>query len=61
MKLELRRSYSFAGQRRSFISASCPAPKGFTRAPFTLARTSFRFADSRTLTQTVGDQCRVRP
>jgi hypothetical protein len=61
LKLELRRSYSYAGKRRSFISASCPAPKGFTRTPFTLARTSFRFADSRTLTQTVSDQCRVRP
>jgi DNA-binding beta-propeller fold protein YncE len=61
LKLELRRSYSFSGKRRSFISASCPAPKGFTRAPFTLARTSFRFADSRTLTQTVSDQCQVRP
>jgi len=61
LKLELRRSYSYAGKRRSFISASCPAPKGFSRAPFTLARTSFRFADSRTLTQTVADDCQVRP
>jgi hypothetical protein len=61
LKLELRRSYSYAGRRRSFINASCPAPKGFTKAPFTLARTSFRFADSRTLSQTVSDQCRVRP
>jgi DNA-binding beta-propeller fold protein YncE len=61
MKLELRRSYSYAGKRRSFISASCPAPKGFSQVPFTLARTSFRFSESRTLTQTVSDQCRVRP
>jgi hypothetical protein len=61
LKLELRRSYSYAGKRRSFISASCPAPKGFPGALFTLARTSFRFADSRTLTQTVSDHCQVRP
>lgn len=60
LELKLDRNYSFAGKRRSFISASCPAPKGFPEVLFTLARTSFHFADSRTLTQTISDQCKAR-
>ncbi|HEX4308281.1 MAG TPA: NHL repeat-containing protein [Solirubrobacterales bacterium] len=60
LELKLQRNYSYAGKRRSFISASCPAPKGFPETLFTLARASFSFAGSRTLTQTVSDQCRPR-
>jgi hypothetical protein len=61
LELKLERNYSYAGKRRSFISASCPAPKGIPEVLFTLARTSFRFADSRTFTQTITDQCQARP
>ncbi len=42
-RLVLDRSYSYHGQRRSFLNASCPAPQGFSAAisPFVLATLSF--------------------
>src|SRR5436305_122081 len=43
VKMRLARNYSYEGQQRSFLSAGCPAPKGFGAAPFPLARTSFTF------------------
>ena len=58
--LRIGRSYSFHGQRRSFISASCAAPAGFPGAVFSLARSNFYFADGRQLTTTLTRDCRVR-
>jgi hypothetical protein len=58
--LELGREYSYRGQRRSFLSASCAAPAGFPGAVFTLARGSFFFADGRKLDTTLARNCRVR-
>lgn len=60
LKLEIGRRYSYGGQRRSFISASCAAPAGFPGASFTFARGSFHFADGRTIRTTLGGSCRVR-
>ena len=45
--LTIGRNYTYRGQRRSFISASCPAPAGFPGAIFSLARGSFYFADGK--------------
>lgn len=44
IELNLGRRYRFEGRSRSLLSASCPAPAGFTTVPFTLARGSFEFA-----------------
>lgn len=43
IELRLSRHYTHKGKKRSFLSASCPAPSGFKVAPFPLARLSFGF------------------
>jgi hypothetical protein len=58
--LSLGRSYPYRGKKRSYASASCPAPKGFTAASFTFAEASYEFADGRTLSSKLVRQCRVR-
>ena len=51
--LRLGRNYTYRGQSRSYISASCPAPAGFSGGPFTFARGSFRFADQQTVSTSI--------
>lgn len=58
--LTIGRSYSYRGQPRSFISASCPAPAGFPGAIFSLARGSFYFVDGKKIDTTLARDCRVR-
>jgi hypothetical protein len=58
--LTVGRTYTYRGQRRSFISASCPAPSGFPGAIFSLARGSFYFADGKKIQTTLSRDCRVR-
>lgn len=58
LEMKLRRRYGYRGERRSFISAGCPAPKGFGGALFILARTSFRFEGAK-LSQTLTEHCGV--
>ena len=58
--LKVGRTYTYRGQRRSFISASCPAPAGFPGAVFSLARGTFYFADGKKIETTLSRDCRVR-
>ncbi len=58
--LRIGRNYTYRGQRRSFVSASCPAPAGFPGASFSLARGSFYFADGKKIETTLARACRVR-
>jgi len=58
LEMKLRRRYVYRGERRSVISAGCPAPKGFPGAVFILARTSFRF-EGANLSQTLTEHCGV--
>ena len=60
LQMTLERRYSHAGKRHSFLSAGCPAPKGFSAAAFALARTEFSFAGGAELRSTLTSQCRVR-
>jgi len=60
LEMTLSRSYSYKGTRHSFISSGCPAPKGFSKAPFRLARASFAFDGGTKLTSTISGDCRVR-
>lgn len=59
LSLKLGRDFSFHGRRHSFISASCPAPKGFSGAVFPLARASFGFA-KQAVALKLTRNCRVR-
>jgi len=58
--LFLRRQYSFRGQRLSYASAGCPAPKGFPGATFAFAKVSYEFADGRSLSSVLNRSCKVR-
>jgi hypothetical protein len=58
--LTIGRNYTYRGQPRSFISASCPAPAGFPGVVFSLARGSFYFVDGKKIETTLARDCRVR-
>jgi hypothetical protein len=58
--LTIGRKYRYRGSGRSFISASCAAPAGFTVVPYELARATFTFADDQKLTSRLPGDCKVR-
>jgi hypothetical protein len=60
IEMKLSRRFSYRGARRSYLSAGCPAPKGFRSAPYKLARTTFSFADGRKLTTVLNRTCGAR-
>jgi hypothetical protein len=60
LSLSLGKTFSYRGQKHFYLSASCPAPKGFPGANFPLARTSMSFANGRTLQGTLSRTCRVK-
>lgn len=60
IEMKLSRRYGYEGKRHSYISAGCPAPKGFGLASFGLARTAFSFSGGHELSTTVAGSCKVR-
>jgi hypothetical protein len=58
--LNLGRRYGFGGQRRSYLSASCSAPPGFTLGVFPFAKGTFLFADGHQFNTVLTRNCRVR-
>ncbi|HEX7278939.1 MAG TPA: hypothetical protein VF255_04860 [Solirubrobacterales bacterium] len=58
--LTIGRRYSFAGKRRSYISAACATPPGLGSAVFPFARGIFRFEDYPEIRETLLRSCRVR-
>jgi hypothetical protein len=58
--LLLRRQYSFHGEKLSYASAGCPAPKGFSQVNFPFAKASFQFADGRVLSSKLQRKCTAR-
>jgi hypothetical protein len=59
VSLELSRTYRYRGKTHSYISAGCPAPKGFPGATFPFARASFGFEGGKTLSSTMIRSCGV--
>jgi hypothetical protein len=59
LSLTLGRSFRSHGKRRSYLSATCPAPKSVSVAAFPFARATFGFG-KKTLTSTLTRSCRVR-
>jgi hypothetical protein len=59
VSLTLKRRFRYRGQPRSFITAGCPAPTGFTVATFPAAKASFDFEDGRSLSSTLVRSCRA--
>ena len=60
LRMRFSRRYSYRGARHSFISAGCPAPSGFSGAPFQLARATFAFAGGPTLSTMLSRSCQVK-
>jgi hypothetical protein len=60
LRMSLRRSFSYHGHSRSFLSAGCPAPAGFPSAAFPLAKTSFAFAGNLTINAVLNQTCKAR-
>ena len=58
--MSLHRRFSFRGRTRGYLSASCPAPPGFNKAPFPLARTSFEFEGGLDIPTVLNRTCTVR-
>lgn len=58
--LNLRREYVHQGHERSYLSASCAAPRGFTVGVFPFVRVGMTFADGRKLASTLIRTCTVR-
>lgn len=58
--LDLHRTFRYRGKTRSYLSAGCPAPKGFGGATFTFARASFGFEGGPTISSTMTRNCGVR-
>jgi hypothetical protein len=59
LQMTLGRSFSYKGHKRSYLSAGCPAPKGFPSAVFPFARANFAFAGRQTLISTLTRSCGV--
>jgi hypothetical protein len=57
--LNLHRTYTYRGRRRSLISAYCPAPTGFGGALFAAAKGTYYLADGRTITRVLNSSCKV--
>lgn len=60
VSLRLQRRFEYRGKSHSYLSAGCPAPKGFPGVSFTFAQASFAFEDGRTLTSKMTRDCGVR-
>lgn len=58
--MRLRRTYTYQGERHSFISAGCAAPEGFPGAVFPFARARFGFEGGATVSTTLIRDCTVR-
>jgi DNA-binding beta-propeller fold protein YncE len=60
VRMKLSRQYRAGGKRRSYLSAGCPAPKGFPGASFPLTRASFDFGGGLRMSDTLVRSCRAR-
>jgi hypothetical protein len=58
--LDLGKSFSAHGRKQSYFTASCPAPKGFTKAVFPFAKAAVGFQGGRTLGTTLTRTCKTR-
>ncbi len=60
ISLNLSRIFHYKGRLHSYLSAGCPAPKGFPGATFPFAHASFGFDNGQTLSSTLTRSCGVR-
>jgi len=54
------RRFSYRGERRSYLNASCPLPQGFTVGFVSFARVTYTLAGGQRLSSEVTRSCRAR-
>jgi len=59
-ELTLTRRYLFQGERRSYLSASCPIPERNTAGFFSLAKMTLTLANGRGISTGIARSCRAR-
>lgn len=60
LSMTLGKSFSFRGHLHSYFSASCPAPKGFSRVSFPFARATLAFTGGKKVSKTLTRSCGAR-
>jgi len=58
--LSLKRRYSFKGQKRSYVSASCPLPPDINIASFPLQKSTYIFEDGTKIEAVLKKTCKAR-
>jgi hypothetical protein len=58
--MKLKRTYTYEGQKHSYVNAACAAPEGFPGAVYKFARSNFGFAGGNHVTTTLVRDCTVR-
>ena len=54
------KTFKSHGKKQSYVTGSCPAPKGVKVAGFPFAKASFAFSDGRKVNSTLNRSCSVR-
>jgi hypothetical protein len=57
--LTLGRTYTYRGEKRSYVSASCAAPANFPGALFPFAKATYEFATGEVVTTKIMRHCKV--
>jgi hypothetical protein len=58
--LTLGKTYTYHGKKHSYFTASCPAPKGFSKAVFPFAKASVAFQGGQKLGSTLTRTCKAK-
>lgn len=61
VSMTLGRRFTYRGKRRSYLSAACPAPAGFTAGFLTVAKARYTFTDGSHIGTEIVRSCRARP
>lgn len=59
LALDLGRNFRSHGRPRSYVTAGCPAPRGFNTATFPFAKAVMAFRRGLTISSTISRTCRV--
>jgi hypothetical protein len=59
-QIKVEKSFDYRGERRSYLSASCPVPPHFTAGFLSLARATYTFAGGTQVTTESVRSCRTR-
>jgi hypothetical protein len=58
--LSLKRRYSLRGEKRSYVTASCPLPEGVNIASFAFARSTYVFEGGTSVSSVLKRECKAR-